>query len=123
MNNKGLTLVELIVTIGIMVMIGLVIVANMTGLFSKQEDAEYEAFVKQLEESACMYVETSFTTEQRNNCKLSGCTITIDQLVTKGYITDTLKDPKTSDLVINNQEKYKVNIYWENNVKTCKMNE
>ena len=35
-NNKGFTLIELIATIGIMILIGLVIVNNMTGVLSKQ---------------------------------------------------------------------------------------
>ena len=57
MNKKGFTLIELIITIGVMVLVGLVIVTNMTGLFSKNEDQDYENFRKKIENAACIYAE------------------------------------------------------------------
>lgn len=121
-NNKGFTLIELIATIGIMILIGIVIANNMTGILSKQHDEEYNRFIKELEDGACMYVETVFNNEERNNCKNYGCTISVDSLIERGYIEETLKDPNTGDVVTKNKEKYKVNVHWENNVKTCTIN-
>ncbi len=122
MNKKGFTLIELIATIGIMVLIGVIIISNMSGLFSKQNDADYEAFKKKLEDSACIYVETKFSSTQRSNCKSHGCTISVDNLITNGYIEDNLKDPSTGELVTKNKNKYKVNVRWVNNEKTCTIN-
>ena len=56
-NNKGFKLIEIIVTIGIMALIGIVIATNMTGLLSEQNDEDYENFKRTLENSACIYVE------------------------------------------------------------------
>lgn len=121
-NKSGFTLIELIVTIGIMILIGLVIVNNMAGFLSKKNDQEYENFKQKLEESACIYVETVFSSEERNNCKNNGCTITVDNLIKRGYIEDSLKDPNTGELITRNKDKYKINVRWVNNVKTCRMN-
>lgn len=121
-NNKGFTLIELIATIGIMILIGIVIVNNMTGILSKQNDQEYESFKKKLEDGACIYVETVFSNGERTNCKNHGCTISVDNLIERGYIEDTLKDPSTGELVTSNKNKYKVNVRWIDNVKTCTVN-
>lgn len=121
MKKNGFTLIELIVTIGLVAVMGVVISVNVLGLFSDQEDQEYNTFIKDLEESACMYVETAFTTEERSDCRKNGCTITIDMLLKKGYIEDSLVDPSTGEKVVNNKNKYKVTVAWQNNVKQCKI--
>ncbi len=129
-NNKGFTLIELIVTIGIMILIGMIIVNNMSGLLSEQNDTEYDNFKKNLEESACIYVETKWDTTKRSSCKSNNnCSISVDELIQEGLIEDNLKDPKETDpndpkkgLVTENQNKYKVNVRWVDNVKTCTMN-
>lgn len=122
MKKEGFTLIELIVTIAIMGLIGVVISTNMLGLFSNEEDKEYEAFVQKIEDSACMYVETVFNDTQRSNCRTNTCTITIDQLINKGYVADDLIDPTTGNVITSNKSKYKVKVSWVNNVKTCVMN-
>lgn len=117
-NKKGFTLVELIITIGLMALIGIVIATNMSGLFSKQNDEEYEAFKKKMEDSACMYVELY----NKEACKVAGCTISVEQLIKVGYIEDTLKDPSTGEFITKDKEKYQVKVSWKDNVKTCEMN-
>lgn len=122
-NNKGFTLIELLATIGIMILIGLVIVNNMTGILSKQQDEEYNTFKKKLEESACIYVDTKWESEYRKNCKNNNnCSVSVQQLIEVGYIEEDLKNPNNNESVVNNQEKYKVKVTWKNNVKTCEMN-
>lgn len=121
-NKRGFTLIELIATIGIMVLIGIVIVNNMTGLLSKQNDEDYANFLKELEDSACIYVETKLTSEQRSDCRNSGCIVEVTQLIETGYIEDTLKDPSNGDFVKDYPDKYKVKVHWVDNVKTCEIN-
>ena len=121
-NNKGFTLIELIATIGIMILVGIVIVNNMSGLLSEQNDTEYNNFKKNLEESACIYVETKWDTTTRSNCKKNNnCSVSVDDLITSGLIDENEKDPNTEELITNNKNKYKVNVRWVDNVKTCKM--
>lgn len=116
-NNKGFTLIEVIATIGIMILVGLVIVNNMSGILSKNQDEEYKNFKKEIEESACMYVEVKKTDCITNR----GCEVSIKELIENGYIADNLKDPSTNKKVIENENKYKVNVSWIDNVKTCRI--
>lgn len=123
-SNKGFTLVEIIVTIGIMALIGIVIANNMTGLLSEQNDEEYESFKKELENSACIYVETDWSLDTRNSCKRSNnCTITVDELIKSGLIDEETKDPSTGEAILENSEKYSVTIRWNDGVKTCTIKE
>lgn len=122
-NKKGFTLIELIATIGIMILIGLVIVNNMSGILSKQNDEEYESFKKKLEDGACIYVETKWDNEKRRSCKSSNaCFVSVDELIQEGSIEDNLKDPSTGNLVTKNKDKYKVSVQWIDNVKKCSIN-
>jgi len=116
MKNKGFTLIELIITIALMALVGIVISTNMVGLFSNEEDTEYENFIKEIEDAACVYIETTGTktTCRQNN----GCKVTTNELISKGYIDEDLKDPTTNELVKGN-DNYSVNITWVNNEKTC----
>ena len=54
-NKKGFTLIELITTIGLMILVGLVIVTNMSGILSKQNDEEYENFKKKIQALSCIF--------------------------------------------------------------------
>lgn len=120
LNNKGLTMIELIVTIGVMVLIGIVISTNMLGILSNQEDKEYDTFVKEIEDSACMYVETAENLD-RSACIKSGCTVSINDLINAGYLDKNLKDPSNGKFIKENPDNYIVKVSWGDNVKTCKI--
>jgi prepilin-type N-terminal cleavage/methylation domain-containing protein len=123
MENKGFTLIELIVTITILVIVGLVISSNITGLFSEQEDKEYEEFKDKITSAACMYVETAWDSTTRSECKRNNnCTVHINELIARGYIDEDLKDPSTDEFVSANASNYDVEVTWSDNVKTCKLN-
>ena len=122
-NKKGFTLVELIATITIMVLIGLVIANNMTGILSKQNDENYNSFKKELEDGACVYVETKWDSSKRNTCKqANNCSVSVDELIFGGLIAEDLKDPNTGEEIRNNKDKYRINVRWVDNVKTCTVN-
>lgn len=119
-NKNGFTLIELVVTIGLMALIGIVISVNVLGMFSDQEDQDYEAFKKQIEDAACIYVET--TNDLKKNCRATnGCYIAIDKTIGEGYIAEDLVDPSTGKKVSENPSKYKVRVSWVDNEKQCKM--
>lgn len=122
MKKSGFTLIELIITIAIMALIGIVISTNMLGLFSQEEDRDYEEFVKKIEDAACIYVETGFSSSERTSCRNNGCTISIQNLISKGYISDDLKDPSNGKKISDHPNSYQVKVSWIDNVKTCKLN-
>lgn len=116
-NQRGFTLIELILTIGVMAMIGIVIATNMTGLFSKNEEENYDKFIKSIEDSACIYVEVAM---DKNACKSSGaCSITIGQLIERGYVDENKVNPRTGEAIDLNDT---VSVSWPSGVKTCKYN-
>ncbi|MCI9280329.1 MAG: type II secretion system protein [Bacilli bacterium] len=127
MNKKGFTLIELIITIGVMVLVGLVIVTNMTGLFSKNEDADYENFRKKIENAACIYAEKKEWEENKNKCKNhvvgANCVITTTTLIKAGLLEESLKDPNTGHYVKDNS-KYDVTVSWASDgEKKCTLKE
>jgi len=133
MNNKGLTMIELIVTIGLITLIGIVISTNMLGILSNEEDNEYDRFVKEIEESACMYIETAYDsmntyanarlacmksqTYNSINKLVSGCNVSINELIESGYLDEDLIDPSTGSVIDSTK---KVIISWDDErVKHC----
>ncbi len=117
-DKKGFTLIELIVTIGIMVLLGIVIVVNMSGILSSQNDSDYEAFKNKLQDAACIYVETNWEEEKRKECKnRNDCTIKVVELIKEGLIEDTIKNPSNGEYA----SKYTISVKWMNNVKTCEL--
>lgn len=132
MNNKGLTMIELIVTIGLITLIGIVISTNMLGILSKEEDNEYDRFVKEVEDAACMYIEIANDSSDnyindRIKCRqgniynsinnmVAGCRVKINNLINNGYLDTDLIDPSTGEIIDGEKE---VIISWEDNVKHC----
>ena len=121
MKKNGFTLIELIVTVGIIALIGTVISVNVLGLFSNQEDKDYEKFKEQIEEAACMHVDLKMPYYEKTPCRRNGCTVKIETLIGDGYIADDLIDPSTGEKISNNPRKYDVNISWVSNEMTCTM--
>ncbi len=117
MKNKGFTLIELIITIALMAMIGVVIASNMSGMFSKEEDKSIDNFKKQLQDAACVLSESN---SFKSRCQ-SGCTITMNDLITNGLIDENLKDPRNNKRV--KETTYTVKVQYNNKVKTCTFTE
>lgn len=89
MKKKGFTLIELIITIGLIALFGIVIVNNLTGIFSKQQDSQYETFKKTLENAACAYLDLTNGKTKKNICQSSGSvTVPISTLLGEGLIEE-----------------------------------
>ena len=106
MNKKGFTLTELILTIGLLAVLGVVIVSNMSGLLEKNKEDNYNNFVITIENAACTFIDLKAASNYVNisDCKsASGCLVDVDYLVQEGLLTDKqIVSPKTNENVPKN---------------------
>ncbi len=118
MNKKGFTLIELIVTIGLLCLLGAVIVTNLSSNLSSQQDTVYREFKRTLEEAACVFVDMNVGNTVRSTCKTSGsCQVTMSMLLDNGYIEESdLIDPREEKAIALNKV---VRITYPDGVKTC----
>lgn len=118
MNKKGFTLIELIATIGLMVLMGIIIANNITSIFSKQEDADIENFKSTLESAACVYIDLSDPSikAKKEVCKSSGCTVTTNVLIQNGLLDEKLKNPYNKKKILGTEV---ISIKYISGEKTC----
>lgn len=83
MNKKGFTLVELLATIGILVIMSLIIGVNITSILKSTETNEEEFNKKQIEKAACVYVDSE------ELCKDCNDKVTVSNLIDSGLLDDS----------------------------------
>ncbi len=117
--KKGFTLIELIITIGLLAVIGTVISTNILGTLDKQQENTYNNFKETLENAACTYVESNEYIKNNGRCsKSNGCTITISKLLEKGLIEDNdLINPKTQKKLV--AASSTIEVSYHENQKKC----
>lgn len=120
-DKNGFTLIELIITIGLMVLVGALVANNLTSLFSRQEDASVNDFITELEEAACVYIDLSDPTikAKKQTCKTSGCTVTLGVLIQNGLLDENRVNPMTKQKISGSDI---VTITYPNGEKTCTYN-
>ncbi len=118
MKKNGFTLIELVTTIGLMVLMGLIIVNNINAIFSNQEDVELDDFKRIVEDAACTYIDLSDPeiVQKKNECKVSGCTVTTHMLISNGLLDDDLVNPWTNKPITGSEV---IEISYPNYEKTC----
>ncbi len=117
-NQKGFTLIELIATIALMVLMGLIIVNNLNSLFSSREEEDLADFKELLENAACTYIDLSDPQikQKKQTCKVSGCTVTTNVLIQNSLLDEELKDPMTGRAITGLEV---IKISYPNQEKTC----
>ncbi|MCI8575614.1 MAG: type II secretion system protein [Bacilli bacterium] len=117
-NQKGFTLIELIATIALMVLMGLIIVNNLNSLFSNREDEDVRDFKELLENAACTYIDLSdpLIKQKKQTCKSSGCTVTTNVLIQNSLLDEELKNPLTGKAITGTEI---IKISYPNKEKTC----
>lgn len=85
MSKNGFTLIELIITIGLLSLLGVLIANNMVSIQSKQLQKNYENYQKQIADAACQYIETKDITPDKVYKYYNESTHTIDE--SRGAIT------------------------------------
>jgi len=81
MKKNGFTLIEMIAAVVLIALVGTVILVNMTGIKSDEEQKSLTRYEKSIEEAACTYVDMSVNSTLREACKSNS-----DQDICKIYL-------------------------------------
>ena len=127
-NNKGFTLVELLVTVGLIGAIGVVVGFSVTNLIKNQNEQRYTEYKKTLEDAACVLAQRQNINQTLCSEFASLCKIEIKDLVAEGVIKKTLVNPQTqksaeeeSKLALA-QQNY-VSVTYVNGLRKCEFQE
>lgn len=102
MKNKGFTLIEMIVTIALLALVGVVVTTNVLKLINNQKDEKKEEVKLLIEEAACTYAILEDVTS-----------VTGETLISEGFIDEVINGYEVSD--------YRVIIYYVNGEKICEL--
>ena len=125
-KKNGFTLVELLITIGLLSLLGVLIANNMVSIQSKQLQSNYENYKKQIADAACLYIESKDITPNKiykfynestgtinestgaitskNDCISNGeCYVKTKKLIDDGYLDKDLQNPATGRSVTNTE--------------------
>ena len=106
MNKKGFTLVEILVSIGLLALLGSVIAISLNRVFKDNNIKNYNEYVEKVKSSAMLYVNN--TVDIINDLNDSSFKIiTIGNLIDNGYLKDNIINPNTNKKIDKN-EKIKV---------------
>lgn len=141
LNNKGFTLVELLVTIALIGLAGTIIMVNMSGIQSNTDENQISKFKSKLTTAACLYIDkgqvvdnlsldttttnlklgnsTSNCTssiKSREACKnnSNGCYVCLSTIIQEGLIDENLMDPETN-VKASGETNIKVHVKWKAN--------
>ena len=97
-NKKGFTLVEILVSIGLLALLGSVIAISLNRVFKDNNKKHYNEYVEKIKSSAMLFVNNTvdiINDLNDNSFKI----ITIGDLIDNGYVNDTLVNPSTDEKV------------------------
>ncbi len=119
-NNKGFTLIELIVCFGILVIVTTSIALTMNKVFENQKKKEYEEYINIHQEAACTYADIN---DLREECPdtTSECILNVEKnlLISAGLLEENIKNPYDNKIASDIIE-----IKWtEDGEKICKYEE
>lgn len=108
MNKKGFTLVEILVSIGLLALLGSVIAISLNRVFKDNNIKNYNEYVEKIKSSAMLYVNNTIDIINDLNDS-SFKIITIGNLIDNGYLKDNVINPSTSETVDKNE---KIKVYY-----------
>lgn len=118
-NNKGFTLIEMLVCVGIIAALGVIIGLSATTVINNTKYAKYEAQMKDIFTAASVYIELSKNSAIKNGCKSSGCIIKLSSLVTEGLVDKSIYN-ETNPLLLsgaNYNDDVEITVKWSSGIK------
>lgn len=113
-DNKGFTLVELLVTIALIGAISVIVGVSVDNLLTNQRHRQYDDFVNEMERAACVYAE-----DEARMLEVVDNKITNANLIKYGLIKKTMDNPITKVKAMDDDESY-VQVTIDNNERICK---
>ena len=95
--KKGFTLVEIIVTIGLLAILGVGIGVSLNKVLKKQDENSYETFIEKIKSSSLLYSSNSATIINDLEFNNGYILISMNDLIKAGYIRENLKNPNTDE--------------------------
>ncbi len=116
--KNGFTLIELIATIGLMVLMGYIVINNLSSIFTMREDEDIADFKQMLEDAACTYIELSDPSikQKKEVCKNTGCSVSTSLLISNGLLDEDLRNPRTGKSITGSEV---IQIRYVDFEKTC----
>ena len=115
MNDKGFTLLEVILVVAILGVITLIAVPSVSSLLNKNKDDQYENLKKSIISAAKIYVSDNrynlgIVCNNVNNKPI--ITVTLEELVSEGNLTEPIIDPRNkNEIDLNNVVNITYNCY------------
>ena len=95
-NREGFTLIEMLVTIGLLAVIGVSIGITLNRNSAKQKETELQNYIKIVESSANMYASNNKSILSELNSNKGFVVITLQDLIDEGLINKNQIDPTTN---------------------------
>ena len=95
MNKKGFTLIEVIVSVGLLALIGVAVGISLNKTFKNQEKMNYEEYVDKVKSSALLYANNTTEVINALNSNVSFKVLKVEELINNGYISESLENPET----------------------------
>ena len=112
MNKKGFTLVEIIVSVGLLALIGVAVGISLNKTFKNQEKMNYQEYVDKVKSAALLYANNTTQITNELNSNASFKILKVGELINNGYINKSLENPKTKEKIKDDEE---VRIYYNEN--------
>ena len=112
MNKKGFTLIEIIVSVGLLALIGVAVGISLNKTFKNQEKMNYQEYVDKVKSAALLYANNTTQITNELNSNASFKILKVEELINNGYINKSLENPKTKEKVNKNDE---IRIYYNEN--------
>lgn len=107
MNKKGFTLVELLATIGILVLMSVVIGTNIVSILNSTKEENKKNDKAVIEKAACVYVDSNAC----SNCERK-TSVTVQELIISGLISEEeYKDQSSKTVAITRTNNEKICTY------------
>ena len=99
LNKNGFTLVEILVTIGLLALIGIGIGVSLNKVLKNQEENSYESFIEKIKSSTLLYSSNSAQIVNDLEYDYGYKLISMNDLINEGYIRGNLKNPNTNEVI------------------------